>query len=159
MGESSLTEGEILTITELAYNVAKNYHKDQKYGGDKDYVDYHLAQVVNIVTSFTDDSTTQVIAWLHDILEDTYISKETIANKFGNYVAEQVQTLTRPQGHKDYAEKQYQLNLKSCTKDVAMVKIADIIANLSNIGTKRGDTKEYAKTKLEELKICMDRLK
>lgn len=149
----------IETITELAYNVAKYYHEGQTYGDGKDYVDYHLQQVVNIARSFTDDSTVEVIAWLHDTLEDTHITKQGLENRFGKYIADQVETLTRPQGHKDYAESQYQQNLKGCTKEVALVKIADIIANLSNIGSKRGDRTDYAKTKLEELKICMGRLK
>ena len=63
-------------MLELAKMVAFTYHKDQKYG-DKPYI-YHLDNVYKLVNTYCSNmynyNNCLVIAWLHDILEDTHIS-------------------------------------------------------------------------------------
>lgn len=78
----------------LARDLAKHFHGTQQYG-DKPYV-HHLAMVADYcegyVKQYGDDII--VVAYLHDILEDTPCCTETLANIFGPNVATAVSNLT-----------------------------------------------------------------
>lgn len=147
---SSRTEN--ISIDQLAERYARKMHTGQTYGEGLNYVDYHLAVVVDLVKEMTDDPTVWAIAWLHDVVEDTKASHEALKSMFGEYIANQVRSLTRPKDD----ERQYQLQLKNAQRDAKLVKVADIVANLSNIATKKGDKKAYITEKLEELHAVME---
>lgn len=82
---------------------AEQMHDGQLYNG-KDYIDYHIVPVVKTVEYLTKDNDAlsrtdkyfvKIIAYLHDILEDTEVVLEDIHRTFGKRIAEAVLVLTK----------------------------------------------------------------
>ena len=112
------------------------FHGGQMYG-DKPY-SYHLFQVRDKVKD--EDEDTQVVAILHDVLEDTKATYRDIQTKFGREVAEAVARLTKVKGveYTDYIE-----GVRS--NPIALkVKIADTLCNLTQ-SHKEGNLKRIRK--------------
>lgn len=89
--------------------LALHWHRGQKYG-DVSYIN-HLKDVVDSLEfdkDIPDDiyTTCVIVAYLHDILEDTECEVATIGSMFGNEVVEAVQVMTKKHGQKyeDYME-------------------------------------------------------
>lgn len=121
-----------------ALDVAMFHHGDQMYG-TKPY-SYHLLQVCNRVTDAGGDETAQMVAILHDILEDTYCLYEELAREFGVVVARAVLSLTKQHGmpYDEYIE-----GVRS--NPIALkVKIADTLCNLTQ-SHKEGNLKRIRK--------------
>lgn len=77
---------------QLANNLAKYFHSGQKYG-DYDYFEYHLRGVVELLSEVSLSPVKEdmiVVAFLHDTLEDTSCTYETLENIFGLDVADTV---------------------------------------------------------------------
>ena len=84
----------------LANNLAQHFHSGQKYG-EYDYFEYHLRGVVGILPEVSLSPVKEdiiVVAFLHDILEDTSCTYETLENIFGFAVADSVSILTKVDG-------------------------------------------------------------
>lgn len=72
-------------------------HGGQKYG-DRPYV-FHLASVMNTAAELGFSSNAQlIVAALHDVIEDTTVTKQDLQARFGREIADAVQQLSRPQG-------------------------------------------------------------
>lgn len=117
---------------EKARQMAVAAHGEQKYGEHPYSV--HLDDVAQLCAPFGEDA--QVIAYLHDTLEDTDLSVASIADEFGGVVAGCVGLLTDPvlPNRKARKEASYAL-LASVDADSAMklalvVKAADRLANV-----------------------------
>lgn len=85
---------------QLANNLAQHFHSGQKYG-EYDYFEYHLRGVVEILSEVSMLPVNEdmiVVALLHDILEDTSCTYETLENIFGFTVADAVSILTKEEG-------------------------------------------------------------
>jgi (p)ppGpp synthase/HD superfamily hydrolase len=109
---------------------AEDAHKDQMYGNIK-YI-YHLMEVRNRVCNYGE--TCEILAYLHDIVEDTNISLEEIQKEFGEKVAECVYVITDPKG-KNRKERKSKSNIKlsfTTIKEVLIVKPADRLSNTIN---------------------------
>lgn len=106
-----------------AQQFAVKAHGDQKYG-DKPY-EYHLQKVVDNVRSFGGNENQIQAAYLHDVLEDTYIEKDELEKKFGKDVADIVDLLSNT-GNKEETFKRIRTN-----PDAVFVKLADRLANTS----------------------------
>lgn len=113
-------------MTNKARDFAIKWHGDQMYG-DKPYV-YHLDQVAENICkcgygSWEDE---YVVAYLHDILEDTICQYVEVYKEFGQSVAEAVVAIGKIKGepYEDYIWRVKQ-------NEIAWtVKIADTKANL-----------------------------
>lgn len=68
-----------------AFDFAKSAHKDQKRKSGEPYFNHLLATAKNI-TELGMDATTVVAGLLHDILEDTKTSPETLKKEFGEEI-------------------------------------------------------------------------
>lgn len=79
---------------ENARALAMKAHGDQRYGPDEPYA-VHLDAVAALVG---DDETAQVVAYLHDVVEDTYVTLRDVERGFGRFVAECVSLLTDEPG-------------------------------------------------------------
>jgi len=81
---------------ELAKQLSKHFHKGQMYG-EHDYYEYHILGVVKtlhlIAKEVTEDMI--IVALLHDVLEDSPCSYETIENIFGTWIADNVKRLSK----------------------------------------------------------------
>ena len=104
-----------------ALNIAYKEHHGQKDKGNVPYIfhPYHIAEKFNNETDIC-------VAILHDVLEDTFVSKEELEGYFPKEVIEPLVLLTRST-HDTYFE--YIKNI--CSNPIAQkVKIEDIKHNL-----------------------------
>ena len=104
-----------------ALNIAYKAHHGQKDKGNVPYIfhPYHIAEKFNNETDIC-------VAILHDVLEDTFVSKEELEGYFPKEVIEPLVLLTRST-HDTYFE--YIKNI--CSNPIAQkVKIEDIKPNL-----------------------------
>ena len=95
----------------------------------------------------------QIVAILHDLIEDTATTKDEIEALFGKAVAEAVGLLTRPKGPHDYMD--YVRNLAPNPLARA-VKMADLIDNSDRsrfIGTPAEKDEERWRKYAEAMKI------
>ena len=79
-------------LIEQAKRLAISAHEGQLYG-DKPYM-YHVNQVVELCQPFGEEA--MVIAFLHDVVEDTVVSLAQIRQTFGERIALCVEALTDP---------------------------------------------------------------
>lgn len=94
----------------------------------------HLQEVADLVWISGGTNDEIAAAWLHDILEDTPITKNDIVEKFGNNIAEIVQGLTDLEEFTSLPlieRKQKQAaRLKNEGQSVRRIKISDQISNI-----------------------------
>lgn len=131
-----------MEIRELrAKLTAAEHHEGQKYGG-YDYFSYHIKGVVQSLKSCGYDSDYIIVAYLHDILEDTDCSEDLIKHLFGQEVLDSVIAIT-----KDYfgAETRAEyINRCGLNKIANIVKIHDATFNMLNC-IKEGNTRRSVK--------------
>ena len=77
-----------------AYNFALDAHQNQKRASGDPY-SVHPIEVANILTELKLDSATITTGLLHDTIEDTFATYETIKQEFGNEVADLVEGVTK----------------------------------------------------------------
>lgn len=125
----------------MARTIATGAHKDQTRRGGEPYIT-HLARIADRV-----EVRLKPIAWLHDVVEDTYIEIEDLVNTgFPKYVTDAVDLLTH---RKNDTNEVYWKNILS-NKDAITVKLEDIRDNLSGSPSKY--SRQKYKTALELFK-------
>lgn len=126
---------------ELAKQLSKHFHKGQKYG-EHDYYTYHILGVVKTLEMVTKEVTEDmvIVALLHDVLEDTECTWDTIENIFGAWVADYVSCLSYVKG---YCKEQYIKDV-SIYDTTRIVKYADSLFNHQEC-IKAGDMKRAEK--------------
>ncbi len=114
-------------ILKIAEQIAREAHKGQKRPiGNADYIT-HPEEVAKLVG---DDIELQIVAWLHDVLEDSDLTFKDLLDKGIPYhLAQDVELLTR---EKDQNYKDYLLGIKE-SEIATKVKIADLKHNLLNL--------------------------
>jgi (p)ppGpp synthase/HD superfamily hydrolase len=125
-----------------AWDFAVRHHQGQTYGGARegervDYVHHVAAVAVEVMAAlqsetFADGELAVQCALLHDTLEDTAATFESVKAEFGDAVAQGVQALSK---NPTLAPKALQMQdslsrILQQPPEVAMVKLADRIANL-----------------------------
>ena len=122
-----------------AYDFAIKAHKNQKrYSGDP-YSNHPIA-VANILTELKLDSATIATGLLHDTIEDTHATYETIKREFGQEVADLVDGVTKISVFENQATstskaENFRKLILATSKDirVLLVKIADRLHNMRTI--------------------------
>lgn len=121
-----------------AFHFAARAHSGQKYAGsDLPYI-MHIAMVcmetiAALEVEPVDDPDLAVqCALLHDVIEDTPVRKNKIAEIFGKDVADGVELLSKKMKIKDKEKRfsEYLALLANAPKEIQMVKLADRISNL-----------------------------
>lgn len=112
-----------------ARDLAVEQHGDQLYNTHK--YSYHLDQVYQLVCEANLDDDFKIGAFLHDTLEDTPLTYETIFKDYGKNVADMVLTVSgfganRKEKHQDMKSKLSE-NLQYVD-----LKMADRIVNMRN---------------------------
>ena len=122
-----------------AYNFAVNAHKSQKRASGDPY-SVHPIEVANILTELKLDSATITTGLLHDTIEDTFATYETIKQEFGNEVADLVDGVTKISAFENTAGSNSKVEnfrklILATSKDirVLLVKIADRLHNMRTI--------------------------
>jgi len=122
-----------------AYNFAVKAHQNQKRASGDPY-SVHPIEVANILTELKLDSATITTGLLHDTIEDTFATYETIKSEFGNEVAELVDGVTKISVFENTAGanskvENFRKLILATSKDirVLLVKIADRLHNMRTI--------------------------
>ena len=154
------------TKIDLANALSRYAHKDQLYG-EYDYFEEHILSVVKLVIENTKDLDDDefiedciIVAYLHDVAEDTPISINTIEDLFGAKIADSVWAISKSVMVADLfgntyrtTPAKYEEYIKRVKQDdiTLLVKICDTHANL-NASLCNDDHKRIAKyTKQLEL--------
>jgi len=122
-----------------AYHFALKAHKNQKRDSGDPYL-IHPVAVANILTELKLDSATIATGLLHDTIEDTHATYETIKNEFGQEVADLVEGVTKISVFENQAlsnsrAENFRKLILATSKDirVLLVKIADRLHNMRTI--------------------------
>ena len=123
-----------------AYNFAIKAHENQKRQSGDPYAIHPIA-VANILSDLKLDSATIATGLLHDTIEDTYATYETIKNEFGQEVADLVDGVTKISVFENQAithskAENFRKLILATSKDirVLLVKLADRLHNMRTIG-------------------------
>ena len=122
-----------------AYNFAVKAHENQKRDSGDPY-SIHPIAVANILTELKLDSATIATGLLHDTIEDTHATYETIKKEFGQEVADLVDGVTKISVFENQATstskaENFRKLIIATSKDirVLLVKIADRLHNMRTI--------------------------
>ena len=149
-----------------AYNFALKAHENQKRDSGDPYV-IHPVAVANILTDLKLDSATIATGLLHDTIEDTYATYQTIKEEFGQEVADLVEGVTKISALENQAKvnskaENFRKLILATSKDirVLLVKIADRLHNMRTINAiEKTDKKErIAKETMEIYSPLADRM-
>ena len=149
-----------------AYNFAVKAHQNQKRASGDPY-SVHPIEVANILTELKLDSATITTGLLHDTIEDTVATYETIKNEFGPEVADLVDGVTKISVFENTASfnskaENFRKLILATSKDirVLLVKIADRLHNMRTIKaiTKEDKRKRIAQETMEIYAPLADRM-
>ena len=128
-----------LEILEKAYKYACKAHKNQKRVSGIDYI-FHPVSVAYILVELGMDTPTVAAALLHDVIEDTEITKDDIVKNFGEEIASLVDGVTKLRKMPSSSREEEQAEnvrkiLLATSQDirVIMVKLADRLQNMRTI--------------------------
>jgi GTP pyrophosphokinase/guanosine-3',5'-bis(diphosphate) 3'-pyrophosphohydrolase len=122
-----------------AYNYAIKAHENQKRDSGDPYAIHPIA-VAHILTELKLDSATIATGLLHDTIEDTHATYETIKSEFGQEVADLVDGVTKISVYENQAAsnskaENFRKLILATSKDirVLLVKLADRLHNMRTI--------------------------
>ena len=149
-----------------AYNFAVKAHQNQKRASGDPY-SVHPIEVANILTELKLDSATITTGLLHDTIEDTFATYETIKQEFGDEVADLVDGVTKISVLENTANSNSKIEnfrklILATSKDirVLLVKIADRLHNMRTIKaiSKEEKRKRIAQETMEIYAPLADRM-
>jgi RelA/SpoT family (p)ppGpp synthetase len=128
-----------------AYFFAEQAHVGQRRRTGEPYVTHPLA-VAGILAEMHMDHQSLMAAMLHDVIEDTGISKEALGAQFGDAVAELVDGVSKLsqiefQSRAEAQAENFQKMALAMAKDirVILVKLADRLHNMRTLGVLKPD--------------------
>ena len=140
------------TLTK-AYNFALNAHKNQKRDEGVPYIIHPIA-VANILTELKLDSATITTGLLHDTIEDTKVTYDSVRTEFGQEVADLVEGVTKISALEEKAAENskaenFRKVILATSKDirVLLVKLADRLHNMRTIKFVKEEEKKIRKAK------------
>ncbi|MCW8195638.1 bifunctional GTP diphosphokinase/guanosine-3',5'-bis pyrophosphate 3'-pyrophosphohydrolase [Proteobacteria bacterium 005FR1] len=144
---SSYLEPSQIDQVRRAYYYAEQAHDGQFRRSGEPYITHPLA-VANILSAIHMDHQSLVAALLHDVIEDTAVSKKALSEQFGSTVANLVDGVSKlTQFESDsHAEKQaenFQKMALAMARDirVILVKLADRLHNMRTLNSLSPDKK------------------
>ena len=136
-----------------AYDFAIKAHSNQKRASGDPY-SVHPIEVANILTDLKLDSATIATGLLHDTIEDTFATYETIKGEFGTEVADLVDGVTKISALENTASsnskaENFRKLILATSKDirVLLVKLADRLHNMRTIKYVLDKNKKIRKAK------------
>ena len=131
-----------------AYKFALKAHENQKRQSGDPYV-IHPVAVADILTELKLDSATIATGLLHDTIEDTHATYQTIEQEFGKEVADLVDGVTKISEFENQAisnskAENFRKLILATSKDirVLLVKLADRLHNMRTIQAIKNDEKK-----------------
>lgn len=136
-------------LIKLAKTLSKTSHKGQRYGQLNDYFKYHVKGVVRSLKLYKFSEEYLIVAYLHDVVEDTNINLATIENLFGSKIANAVDAITK---RTDEPREDY---IKRCRRNhiARIVKLHDAMFNANNCAKNKNKHKfnEYISQTISQL--------
>ena len=136
-----------------AYNFAVEAHQNQKRDEGVPYI-IHPVAVAKILTELKLDSATITTGLLHDTIEDTNVTYETVKKEFGEEVANLVEGVTKisaleNKAASDSKAENFRKLILATSKDirVLLVKLADRLHNMRTIQFVKDKDKVIRKAK------------
>jgi len=130
---------EDVTQLKTAYSFGQGAHLGQFRKSGEPYISHPLA-VARILGGLHLDAPTLTAALLHDVVEDTHISKEEISERFGESVAELVDGVSKLdkikfQTQEDAQAENFRKMLLAMARDVRviLIKLADRLHNMQTM--------------------------
>lgn len=124
---------------ESAYHFSAEAHKGQFRTSGDPYITHPVA-VAEIVAGWHLDAQAIIAALLHDVMEDTHISKQTIAEQFGKTAAELVDGLSKLdkiefRSQEEAQAENFRKMLLAMASDlrVILIKLADRLHNMRTL--------------------------
>jgi GTP pyrophosphokinase len=137
-----------LQLVRDAYAVAREAHAGQMRASGEPYIDHPVA-VAEILLNLHLDAASIAAALLHDVVEDTLITKDQIEALFGGEIAHLVDGVTKlskleAQSKEDAQAGTYRKMFIAMADDprVVLVKLADRLHNLRTIGAKSAESQK-----------------
>lgn len=128
---------------EAAYYFSADAHAGQFRVSGEPYVSHPVA-VASLVADWHLDAQALIAALLHDVMEDTHISKAEIAERFGKVSAELVDGLSKLdkiefRSHEEAQAENFRKMLLAMASDlrVILIKLADRLHNMRTLGHMR----------------------
>ncbi len=140
-------------ILTKAFNFALDAHKHQKRDAGEPYI-IHPVAVADILTELKLDSATITTGLLHDTIEDTKATYDSVKEEFGQEVADLVNGVTKISVLEEKAvENSKAENLRklilATSKDIRilLVKLADRLHNMRTLSSVKDQSKKIRKAK------------
>jgi len=137
--EEYLPEDQIADVRR-AYEFGAKHHAGQNRQSGEAYI-FHPLAVAKILAEMRMDATTLMAAILHDVIEDTEVSKDRVAMVFGKDVADLVEGVTKigkveGMSRAELQAESFRKLLLAMTHDlrVILVKLADRLHNMRTLG-------------------------
>lgn len=140
---SGYLKPEDISQLQNAYLFSQSAHSGQYRKSGEPYISHPLA-VASILGKLHLDTQTLTAALLHDVMEDTYVSKSEISNRFGTAVADLVDGVSKLdkiefQTHADAQAENFRKMLLAMARDVRviLIKLADRLHNMRTLEAMR----------------------
>ena len=124
-----------------AYELADAAHEGQRRASGEDYIEHPVA-VARILADMEMDRGTIAAAILHDVVEDTVVTSEEVAAKFGPEIAQLVEGVTKLtripyQSKEDAQVENLRKMFMAMAKDirVIIIKLADRLHNMRTLSS------------------------
>ncbi|TPH13316.1 bifunctional GTP diphosphokinase/guanosine-3',5'-bis pyrophosphate 3'-pyrophosphohydrolase [Litorilituus lipolyticus] len=134
-----------IDLLKHAYIVARDAHEGQMRSSGDPYITHPVAVAINLAKMHLDHETLMA-ALLHDVIEDTEVTKDELAELFGHTVAELVEGVSKLDKLKfDNKEEMQAENFRkmvlAMVQDirVILIKLADRTHNMRTLGSLRPD--------------------
>ena len=132
-------------LLKQAYIVARDAHDGQMRSSGDPYITHPVAVAINLAKMRLDHETLMA-ALLHDVIEDTEVTKDDLAELFGHTVAELVEGVSKLDKLKFNDKKEMQAEnfrkmVLAMVQDirVILIKLADRTHNMRTLGALRPD--------------------
>ena len=136
---SGYLESDQINLVRRAYYYAEQAHDGQFRRSGEPYVTHPLA-VAGILSEMHMDPQSLVAAMLHDVIEDTGISKSAVKSQFGDTIAEMVDGVSKLNkisfsSHAEAQAENFQKMALAMARDirVILVKLADRLHNMRTL--------------------------
>lgn len=140
---SETMDKEDIEYIKKAYAIAREAHEGQFRRSGEPYI-IHPVQVAKILYELGMDSESMIAALLHDVVEDTELTKEDVKKDFGEDVAELVEGVTKLGKVPLFTKEEQQAEnvrkmLMAMSQDirVIIIKLADRIHNMRTLAFMR----------------------